>query len=100
MCLCIYNYKYNEALAESICESVCMIVVFSQLYPQRPYCLREYFAMERVEAQLKQELQAHGNSYDRKCGMIIPIILAHTLEQLHRIQQIICYPVRPRIQNY
>jgi len=73
------GYNYNEALAEAICESVCMIVVFSPLYEERSYCLREFFAMERIEEKRKQML---GEKYDRKRRMIIPIVLRGKPEDL------------------
>jgi hypothetical protein len=66
------GYNYNEALAEAICESVCMIVVFSPLYEERSYCLREFLAMENIEEKRKKIL---GEKYDRKRRMIIPIVL-------------------------
>src|SRR6185503_15991751 len=43
------GYKFNESLAEAICQSVCMIVVYSPIYENRTYCLREYATMEKIE---------------------------------------------------
>jgi hypothetical protein len=65
------GFQYNEALAEAICQSVCMIVVYSPLYERRPYCLREYRAMELIEQKRKKNL---GGRADRTRGIIYPII--------------------------
>jgi hypothetical protein len=64
---------YNEALATALCESACMIMVFIPLYfdKDRPYCTREYKAMELLE----KERLARLDSEQRTHGLIIPIIL-------------------------
>ncbi len=67
------GFKYNEALAEAICQSVCMIVVYSPVYERRPYCGREYEAMERLEKQRLAHLAgAAGAGFN---GLIIPVVL-------------------------
>jgi hypothetical protein len=73
------GYNNNEALAEAICESVCMIVVFSPLYEERSYCLREFLAMECIEEKRKQML---GEKYDRKRRMIIQFVVRGKAEDL------------------
>ncbi len=64
--------NYNEGIAQAICESICMIVVFSPVYTERDFCLREFLAMEKIEEKRKQKL---GEKFDRTKRMIIPIIL-------------------------
>lgn len=66
------NYNFNEALAEAICESICMIVVYMPKYEKSDYCLREYAAMEDLEALRRAML---GDRLSPKQGMIIPILL-------------------------
>jgi hypothetical protein len=73
------GYNFNEGIAQAICESVCMVVVFSPVYSDSNYCLREFLAMENVENKRKQKL---GNKFDRTSRMIIPIILRGDAEEL------------------
>ncbi len=49
-----------------------MVLVFSQLYEHKIWCLREFIAMEQIENKRKQML---GYRYDRTRRMIIPIKL-------------------------
>lgn len=65
------GYLFNEALAEALCQSVCMIVVYSPTYEDRPYCLREYAAMEELQAKRSKMM---GRMTGRERGMIIPIV--------------------------
>ncbi len=62
----------EKELAEAICKSACMVLVFSQLYEHKIWCLREFIAMEQIENKRKQML---GYRYDRTRRMIIPIKL-------------------------
>ena len=66
------GYKFNESLAEAICQSVCMIVVYSPIYENRTYCLREYATMEKIE---EDRFKLIGQALSPDRGMIIPIIL-------------------------
>ena len=66
------GYRYNEALAQAICESACMVVIFSEKYESREYCLREFMAMEQIE---EKRRQLAGAMYDRKMGMIVPLFI-------------------------
>jgi hypothetical protein len=65
------GYLFNEALAEALCHSVCMIVVYSPSYEDRPYCLREYAAMEALQ---EKRFRMMGRTICGDQGMIIPII--------------------------
>lgn len=65
------GYKFNESIARAICESVCMIVVYSPRYEKHPYCLREYAAMEQLEA---KRLSLIGKPELVDKGMIIPVL--------------------------
>ena len=66
------GYKYNESLAEALCHSICMIVVYSPVYEDRVYCLREYATMEKIE---EDRFKLMGQALPADHGMIIPIIL-------------------------
>lgn len=66
------GYSFNEGIAQAICESICMIVVFSPVYAESNYCLREFLAMENIEKKRKEKL---GPKFDRTSRMIIPILL-------------------------
>lgn len=69
------GFMYNEALARAICESVCMVVVYSPVYERRPYCAREYEAMERLEKQRLARLAASAAAATGNRGLIIPVVL-------------------------
>jgi hypothetical protein len=77
------GFKYNEALAQAICQSVCMVVVYSPVYERRPYCGREFEAMERLEKKRLAKLSGTGASM----GLIIPVILRGFTQLPARIQQ-------------
>jgi hypothetical protein len=64
------GYLFNPALAEALCQSVCMIVVYSPTYEDRPYCLREYAAMEELQ---ERRFRMMGRTIGER-GMIIPIV--------------------------
>jgi hypothetical protein len=66
------GFEFNIALAKAICSSVCMIVVYVPKYRRHSYCLREYTAMEKIEAMRKELL---GDEYKSEYGMIIPVLL-------------------------
>lgn len=78
------GFKYNEALAQAICQSVCMIVVYSPVYERRPYCGREYEAMERLEKQ--RLLRLAGAAANGFKGLIIPVVLRGFAHLPPRIQ--------------
>lgn len=65
------GHKFDEAIARAICESVCMIVVYSPRYEKHLYCLREYAAMEGLEA---KRLKRIGTQEMKEKGMIIPVL--------------------------
>lgn len=78
------GFKYNEALAQAICQSVCMVVVYSPVYERRPYCGREYEAMERLETRRLPRLA--GRAANSK-GLIIPVVLRGFAQLPERIQR-------------
>lgn len=61
----------REGIAQAICQSVCMIVVYSPRYEKHAYCLREYAAMEQVEARRRALIKSPEL---RAQSMIIPVI--------------------------
>jgi len=65
------GYIFDETIAAALCQSLCLIAVYVPPYEDRSYCLREYEAMERLEAVRK----AHLNRPElRDKGMIIPVV--------------------------
>ncbi|MBI5471565.1 MAG: toll/interleukin-1 receptor domain-containing protein [Ignavibacteriae bacterium] len=70
---------YNTGLADAICRSMSMIVVYMPKYEHHSYCLREYTAMERLEAE-RFKLSGNGAAQDR--GMIIPILFRGRADDL------------------
>lgn len=82
----IYHLKHDTSdedlpkkLGQAICESVSWIIIFSPIYEERIWCLREFMAMEQIENKRKQLL---GKKYDRTRRMIFPIILRGNLDEL------------------
>ena len=73
------GYDYNHALAQSICESVCMIVIYGPPYAERSYCIREFMAMEQIEAQRSRKI---GSAWPREYRLIIPILFRGKAEEL------------------
>jgi hypothetical protein len=65
------GYSFNDGIAQAICQSICMIVVFSPVYADSNYCIREFLAMENIEKKRKEKI---GPKLDRTSRMIIPII--------------------------
>ncbi|MFO1330594.1 MAG: toll/interleukin-1 receptor domain-containing protein [Rubrivivax sp.] len=63
---------WPAALSAALCHSLCMVMVYSPVYARRTECLREYRAMERIEAQRRQLLSA-GHALAE--GFIIPVVL-------------------------
>jgi len=66
------GYSLKKSFAEVICKSACMIVVFTRLYQESDYCLREFLVMENIERKRNEIL---GSSQDGEHRMIIPIII-------------------------
>jgi TIR domain len=64
---------YNEALSQALCESACMVMVYVPTYfdEHKPYCTREYKAMEKLESKRLPLLDAAGQLQH---GLIIPIV--------------------------
>jgi len=63
--------KHETRLAQAICESICLLVVYSPRYERHEYCMREFAAMQRVEA---RRLALLGPAAQGR-GFIIPILL-------------------------
>lgn len=70
---------FDEELGEAICKSICMIVIYSPKYASHEYCLREYTAMEKVQA---QRIKLLDGKKRKKKGMIIPVIISGKIEEL------------------
>jgi hypothetical protein len=64
---------YNEALAKALCESACMVMVYVPAYfdEHKPFCTREYMAMQKLES---QRLPMLGSVGQLQNGLIIPIV--------------------------
>ena len=75
------GYSFNEGIAQAICESICMIVVFSPVYAESNYCIREFLAMENIEKKRKEKM---GPNFDRTSRMIIPIVFRGDPDSLPR----------------
>jgi len=73
------GYIFDETIAAALCQSLCMIAVYVPPYEDRMYCLREYEAMERLEAARKARLN-RPDLRDR--GMIIPVVFRGKKENL------------------
>jgi len=65
---------FDPALARALCRSICMVVIYTPTYFSRlkPYCAREYRAMEMLEEKRLSRVQ---KALARECGLIIPIVL-------------------------
>lgn len=65
---------YQESLAVAICKSICMVVLFWPTYFSREhtFCAREFWAMERLEA---ERLKVLEDEAEKKNGLIIVIAL-------------------------
>lgn len=64
---------WPEALSVALCHSLCMVMVYSPVYGRRAECLREFRAMEQIEARRRQLLAGDGASAAE--GFIIPVVL-------------------------
>jgi hypothetical protein len=64
---------YNEALAKALCESACMVMVYVPTYfdEHKPFCTREYMAMQKLES---LRLPRLGSVGQLQHGLIIPIV--------------------------
>lgn len=63
--------NFNRAIAQSICESACLLVVYMPVYQRKTFCLQEYTAMERLQAERYTALQ---NDLSAQFGMILPLV--------------------------
>jgi hypothetical protein len=73
------GYIFDETIASALCQSLCMIAIYVPPYEDRAYCLREYEAMERLEAARKARL---NRPELRDKGMIIPVVFRGKPESL------------------
>jgi hypothetical protein len=63
--------NFHKAIAQKICESACLLVVYMPVYQRKPFCLQEYTAMERLEAERYRALQ---QDLSGTFGMILPLV--------------------------
>jgi hypothetical protein len=63
--------NFNKAIAQKICESACLLVVYMPVYQRKPFCIQEYTAMERLEAERYRALQ---QDLSGQFGMILPLV--------------------------
>jgi hypothetical protein len=63
----------DPKLARALCTSVCMIAVYTPNYfsEERPYCAREYLAMEILE---QKRLKRVSGPPGKEAGLIIPVV--------------------------
>lgn len=71
----------DSRIPKALCKSICMIVVYSPIYEESSYCLREYYAMEMIERLRMKEL-CHIPKFDTANRMIIPIILRKSFNEV------------------
>ncbi|MDX6603256.1 MAG: hypothetical protein QOF13_2458 [Solirubrobacterales bacterium] len=69
--------KFNLALARALCASACWVMVYVPQYFRRPYCQREFRAMQILEERRLTDIGLEPHK-----GMIIPIILRGERERL------------------
>jgi hypothetical protein len=64
----------HPTLSRALCTSVCMVPVYTPTYFNRrkPYCAREYHAMETLET---RRLARLPQPFSQECGLIFPVIL-------------------------
>jgi hypothetical protein len=62
---------FNEDIAQHICQSACLLVVYMPVYQRKKFCIREYTAMQRLEIQRYNALEARPSE---QIGMILPIV--------------------------
>ncbi len=65
------GFIFDEAISKDICRAVCMVVIYVPAYEESSYCLREFEAMELLQA--ARRLRLNRPDLNDK-GMIIPII--------------------------
>lgn len=71
--------KFNLSLARALCASACWVMVYVPQYFRRPYCQREFRAMQILE---ERRLGHPDIALEPHKGMIIPIILRGKREKL------------------
>jgi hypothetical protein len=65
--------NFHSAIARTICESACLLVVYMPVYQRKAFCIQEYTAMERLEADRYKALQQNLSG---QFGMILPLVYA------------------------
>jgi len=73
------GFKHEPALGSGICASACWIVVYVPQYSEHDYCMREFRAMQMLEERRRQAL---GRKLPPEMGMILPIVLRGTKDEL------------------
>jgi hypothetical protein len=64
--------EWQRVLPLRLCQTVCMVAFYVPSYESSGPCIREYVAMEDIEA---ARLKALGDELDPEFRMIIPVIL-------------------------
>lgn len=62
---------FHARIAKRLCESACLIAVYMPVYQRKPFCIQEYVAMERLQAQRYGAVPVDPADH---IGMILPII--------------------------
>jgi len=61
---------WEARLATALCQTVCMVVIYTPVYERKPFCGREFEAMERLEQRRRALLPGAP-----PLGLIIPVVL-------------------------
>jgi hypothetical protein len=64
------GYLWNTAIQQRLCGSACLVVIYTQAYSQREYCLREFKAMLDLE-----NVRRMRANWPPEFGTIIPFAL-------------------------
>jgi len=75
------GYNFSKALATAICRSACMIVVYTPLYQEKPYCIQEFRAMQLL-AEQRMPILRKNDLPSKNLSMIIPIVLRGDFQDL------------------
>jgi TIR domain len=61
---------WEARLATALCQTVCMVVIYTPVYERKPFCAREFEAMERLEQRRRALIPGAP-----QLGLIIPVVL-------------------------
>jgi hypothetical protein len=71
--------EFHPAIANEICESACLLVVYVPIYQRKAFCLREYAAMEELQAKRYAALQRNLSA---QFGMILPLVFTGSEDKI------------------